>query len=297
MQNKLIKEIKPLIKQTRALTKEQAALLKKRVDLIINNVDKDTKNIEQLLDQLLDIMQLGLGEKEFWRLLNYYEQISPEKSQAYKRFYEDDFGTEEVQNKLIMLKELNAQKINFIYHSNLIEGIDLPLENYTKNTEERLIKGHSEAFDYMLSHYTEIPGQKHIKAMHRLLTEGILNEEEAGHYRTRNVYITARCADEKQIIIAEGAPPAEVRAKMVELVKRMRSAKSEIAIWNIHNEFEIIHPFADGNGRIGRLLLNWLRLRNGYPLLTIDIEERREYYQRIAEHRKHKRLLFEEQLF
>lgn len=46
-----------------------------------------------------------------------------------------------------------------------------------------------------------------------------------------------------------------------------------------HIEFEKIHPFVDGNGRIGRMLLNWERLKVGLPVLIIKESERNGYYQ------------------
>lgn len=58
---------------------------------------------------------------------------------------------------------------------------------------------------------------------------------------------------------------------------------SEEAIWDLHNEFEYIHPFSDGNGRTGRLWLNAIRLYFGFPWLTVFDSEKEAYYQRIRE--------------
>ena len=45
-----------------------------------------------------------------------------------------------------------------------------------------------------------------------------------------------------------------------------------------HNQFENIHPFRDGNGRVGRILLNNILIKHGLPPINIDIKNRAEYY-------------------
>jgi hypothetical protein len=49
-----------------------------------------------------------------------------------------------------------------------------------------------------------------------------------------------------------------------------------------HAGFEVVHPFLDGNGRTGRLLLNWMLLRAGYPPAIILVEERARYISALA---------------
>jgi len=45
-----------------------------------------------------------------------------------------------------------------------------------------------------------------------------------------------------------------------------------------HYQFEKIHPFGDGNGRVGRLLMNFILWHNKYPMLIIEYEKRKSYY-------------------
>ena len=52
--------------------------------------------------------------------------------------------------------------------------------------------------------------------------------------------------------------------------------------WSVHDRFERIHPFLDGNGRVGRILMNQLRLQLGLPWLTVRFEDREQYMARFA---------------
>lgn len=69
--------------------------------------------------------------------------------------------------------------------------------------------------------------------------------------------------------------------KVRELMEKWIKSYSDIGVNPkfAHIEFEKIHPFIDGNGRIGRIIMNWHRIKKGLPILIIhEGEEQKEYY-------------------
>ncbi|EIC20754.1 Fic family protein [Thiorhodovibrio frisius] len=118
---------------------------------------------------------------------------------------------------------------------------------------------------------------------HRILMSGLV--EEVGRYRHGGVGVMAG----DQVI--HMAPPADrVPHLMAELFAWLAATEVHplIASSIFHYEFEFIHPFTDGNGRMGRLwqsliLARWSRLFAEIPVESLIFEHQREYYQAIEE--------------
>ena len=68
------------------------------------------------------------------------------------------------------------------------------------------------------------------------------------------------------------------------LVGTMITADLTMAV--THNRFEEIHPFQDGNGRVGRLMLNLALLQNGFPPVNIELQNRGPYYSALNRYSK-----------
>ncbi|MGH2087662.1 Fic family protein [Aerococcus urinaeequi] len=88
------------------------------------------------------------------------------------------------------------------------------------------------------------------------------------------------------------ASPAETPALMNQLVDnleyRLESSESDdeklIAVLDTHIQFERIHPFSDGNGRTGRMIMNYSLLQQGFPPLIIEKEQNRmQAFQNMAQ--------------
>ena len=96
--------------------------------------------------------------------------------------------------------------------------------------------------------------------------------ERPGEYK-RHDFVTGR----NEI----GAHPEDVKEEMDELLEELTDIPNEKALTAaayFHAKFENIHPFADGNGRCGRLAMNYFLLIHNHPPITIHEEDRKSYY-------------------
>ena len=118
-----------------------------------------------------------------------------------------------------------------------------------------------------------------IRTVHRALTEGTYDTrryavqgERPGAFKKHD-YVTG--------IREVGSPPEEVEGDLAELIGEVNTLGGKAPLKAgayFHARFENIHPFADGNGRVGRMLLNYWLLLNNYPPIIIYEQERRTYY-------------------
>lgn len=139
------------------------------------------------------------------------------------------------------------------------------------------IENHKQAFEHMLSHLlNEDPLTiAIIKEIHADLTDRL--QYDRGQFKK----------NENMILGAEfqTASPSETPFLMTQLIDnlayRLNVADSDdaklLAILDTHIQFERIHPFSDGNGRTGRMVLNYSLLQQGFPPLIIEKETKAEY--------------------
>jgi len=110
----------------------------------------------------------------------------------------------------------------------------------------------------------------------------ILKKEDRGIYRKIPVQIIGS--------LHKPVQPYLIIPRMEELLHQYKNSNEDIItkLARFHLEFESIHPFIDGNGRTGRLLINLELMKAGYPPIDIKFKDRLEYYEAFNNfHRKH----------
>lgn len=175
--------------------------------------------------------------------------------------------------------------IDFTYNSNAIEGNTLTLKETAMALEGMTVDqkplkdhleavGHRDAFLYVqeiAKNETEL-SEYVIKNIHALV---LMNRpEDKGTYRRIPVRIMGA--------YTEPVPPYLIGERMTDLLRANEERKCVMPeverIARFHLEFEGIHPFIDGNGRTGRLILNLELIRCGYPPINVKFTDRRRYY-------------------
>ena len=192
------------------------------------------------------------------------------------------------------LARLNEEfTVEYTYNSNAIEGntltlreTDLVLRGLT--IDKKPLKdhmeavGHKEAFDFvseLVKEKCEI-NERVIKQIHYLVLAD--KKADRGVYRRVPVRIMGAAH--------ETAQPYLIVTKMEELLRNYLASEEHIVtkLARFHIEFEGIHPFIDGNGRTGRLLVNLELMKAGYPPIDIKFTDRIAYYNAFDEyHVKH----------
>ena len=196
---------------------------------------------------------------------------------------------ETAEDLLVLLENF---KILFAYHSGKIENDAVTMHdtreifengtviNYTGDLRTLFeIKNQKDCFEYLLEKIVKreeltIP---FILELHSQLMKGCYDEtrykkgERPGTFKKHD-YVTGD---------GVGTASEDVETELQELLSEVKAAEGEdvmtVAAY-LHLKFEEIHPFADGNGRVGRTLLNYYLMTHGYPPLILYTEDKKIYY-------------------
>jgi len=250
---------------------------------------------EVLEDRRRKAEKLILEEIKKYKIIKdpLHDKISKEEIDFIKRLQV------EADLKVIHLSETNWKKFSqvFSYNTNAIEGSELtftetketiekgvwPIEKPKEDIAEAL--GVNEAIDFIRK-TKEHMSIDLIKNIHKIVFKN--SKEFAGEFRKKGQEVIVRTGT--GIIVHEGAPQSRVITLLNELIDWYNNHQKEypaiLLAAVIHNQFENIHPFADGNGRVGRVLLNNILLKNGLPPVNIDLKNQKEYYETLQSYEK-----------
>ena len=191
-------------------------------------------------------------------------------------------------------------RVSFTHHSSAIEGTTLTFgetkelleKGYAAGGkplwEQLVILGHAKAYDMVVreaSNPNRILDTEFIKDLHALLFEDALRiayeyvEKPIGAFRS----------DHRRIKGADIAltPPHRIAQELDNLLYRFKSNDMNLEdIAEFHILFERIHPFADGNGRVGRLLIAYQAIQNDIIPPLIRNEERQEYLNALSDKKR-----------
>ena len=172
-------------------------------------------------------------------------------------------------------------KVEFLYHSNKLEGSTFDEKQLNALLEENMVIGEHkkhdvqttinslEVFDFVVKTIEENLSPRLIREWHSLLMKGteLDKVQLAGKYK--------EIPNGLKGIDIETAQPYEVEERIDRLLNLKINNINDIAMF--HQEFEHIHPFQDGNGRIGRFIILKQCIENNIDLIAIDNEYNDEY--------------------
>lgn len=183
-----------------------------------------------------------------------------------------------------------------VYNSNAIENSTLTIEETEKILLELEVarkvsvrevyeaKNLARVFEYIKDKtLSREVNEELILLLHKMLITGI-NDEYAGRFRKKGEYVR----------VGTHIAPAPEHIEQLVMSAVLDYSSDHISyfldkIAKFHLEFEHIHPFCDGNGRIGRVLINYLLMQNGFPPIIIRDKEKHLYYKTFSEYKLNKK--------
>lgn len=188
---------------------------------------------------------------------------------------------------------LSSYSVNFAYNSGKIENDEITyhdtrevfdkdgVTSYIGSTKTLFeIQNSKAAYERMLTAFDtkQTIDEEFLKEIQMTLTNGTYDErryqigERPGEYKHHD-YVTGK----NEV----GASVDDVQEEVCELLDELKDIDDKnalVAAAYFHAKFENIHPFSDGNGRVGRLLMNYILLIHNHPPITIYEEDRKNYY-------------------
>ena len=205
----------------------------------------------------------------------------------------DLWQSKKIKTDAELAEALNGNSISFAYHSGNLENEHITyndtreifehdgVTSYTGDLRTLFeIRNAKDAYESFLQafHDKHPLDENLIKEFQKQLTKNTYDTrryqlgERPGKYKLHD-YVTGK----NEI----GAAPEDVTDEIQELLSELQNIPTDRilrAAAYFHVKFENIHPFADGNGRTGRLAMNYFLVTNNHPPVTVHQEDRKSYY-------------------
>jgi Fic family protein len=204
-----------------------------------------------------------------------------------------DWQREPIKEVVDIEDKLHNFRILFAYHSGKIENEQIDYHDTREIFENGRISNYTGDVRTLFE-------QQNQKDCYDLLKKAIVDKEQISIELIKKIHyeLSKGTYDEKRFSKGEqpgkfkkhdyivgyydvGSASSEVEEDLLELlneIKEYKGNKTLTVAAYFHASFENIHPFADGNGRVGRTLLNYYLMINNYPPLVIFEEDKKEYY-------------------
>ena len=239
----------------------------------INDKSKPHKNKLESIDRLLS-KHTGIPVSSNKKKEINKKDLIYEKAKKYKNILSLILKRIDLYDQLIL---------SLTYNTNRIEGSTLTEDETAavifrnemiknKNLVEHLeAKNHQSAIKFLFDYLSKNKkiDEKLILKLHSILMNGI--RDDAGFYRRHEVRIVG-----SNVATANCLKIPELMKILIKEINQKKVVGIEHATY-IHSRFEQIHPFSDGNGRIGRLILTAMLLKNNLPLAIIEVKEKGLY--------------------
>lgn len=253
------------------LSKKQVQLLKKKyLKILEEKVNRYLKLVDPLL-RLLSDEQIKELEKIKQKYNKSYRKMPREAKEKYYEWFLTKFtyNTSAIEGSTVTLRETSMI---------LFDRITPPGKTLR---EVREIENHKKAFDFILGYKGDITKNFVLKT-HKILTADILSKETSGKFRKVQVFIRG--------VTFVPPKPQNVEKEFRKLMNWYKKSKKKyhpiIVASYFHTAFEGIHPFVDFNGRTGRLLLNFILMKNGFPAVDIKNKDKARYYDALEKAQK-----------
>lgn len=165
-----------------------------------------------------------------------------------------------------------SQAAEFIRESNAIEGYWFPLETTVEAWHARgkgfdkALSGHTRALHTLTTSprwgLSANLSFTRLEALHTQLMGGLLPKNLLGFRRLRGVRV-------REALCPPGVAVRPMLRTWFSIVNKLQQP-TEYTVWQTHLAFEHIHPFHDGNGRVGRLIWLWLRFKHGLGYAVVQ---------------------------